>query len=152
MIEGRFGDTTGRPHVECKVQLPRLNRTVNVSFLVDTGADTSLLAPGDLARLNIDHALLGPRHRRIGGIRGHITCATEEALLVFPDGDSIRIYQADLCISFPDDVGETMTSLLGRDILDQWKMTYDPTNAFLGFEVREADWTFPAPQGGLRAK
>lgn len=39
MIVGRFGDTTGRPYVEAIVWFERLKVRMNVSFLVDTGAE-----------------------------------------------------------------------------------------------------------------
>ena len=37
MILGRYGDTTGRPYIQARVKV--LERYVDVSFLVDTGAD-----------------------------------------------------------------------------------------------------------------
>ena len=35
-------------------------------------------------------------------------------------------------------------SLLGRDILDRWRMVYDPEMGLLEFEVRSADLTIDA--------
>ncbi|MXZ46889.1 MAG: hypothetical protein F4Z08_07880 [Chloroflexi bacterium] len=45
MIEGRFGDTSGRPYVEGRVYFARFDLEGDISFLVDTGADASLLNP-----------------------------------------------------------------------------------------------------------
>ncbi len=45
MLIGRFGHTSGRPYFEARVVLPHLNVAGNVSFLLDTGADKSLLMP-----------------------------------------------------------------------------------------------------------
>lgn len=57
MLRGRFGDTSGRPYIEGHVFLPRLEKRGNVSFLFDTGADTSLM-PVDGLRVGIDYAEL----------------------------------------------------------------------------------------------
>ena len=53
MLEGRFGDTTGRPYVDGRLfVLGRQELNSNISFLVDTGADGSMglspLGVGDL--------------------------------------------------------------------------------------------------------
>ena len=37
-----------------------------------------------------------------------------------------------------------LPSLLGRDILDRWRMVYDPEMGLLEFEVRSADLTIDA--------
>ena len=55
MLHGRFGDTSGRPYMEGHVLLPRLGTRGNVSFVFDTGADTSLLMPLDGQRMGIDY-------------------------------------------------------------------------------------------------
>ena len=59
MLRGRFGDSTGRPYIEGRLIIPRLNIKSDMSFLVDTGADRSLLMPGDGRRLAIDYSKLG---------------------------------------------------------------------------------------------
>lgn len=43
MLRGRFGDTTGAPYIEGRLILTRLNLTADISFLVDTGADYTVL-------------------------------------------------------------------------------------------------------------
>ena len=53
MLQGRFGDTSGRPYMEGHVLLPRLGWRGYVSFIFDTGADTSLLMPLDARRMGI---------------------------------------------------------------------------------------------------
>ena len=57
MLRGRFGDTSGRPYMEGHVLLPRLGWSGNVSFIFDTGADTTLLMPLDAQRMGIDYGL-----------------------------------------------------------------------------------------------
>ena len=53
MITGRFEEATGRPFLEGRLILPRLNVQGEVSFLMDTGADSSVLMPGDAGRLSV---------------------------------------------------------------------------------------------------
>lgn len=57
MLRRRFGDTSGRPYMEGYVLLPRLGWSGKVSFIFDTGADTSLLMPLDAQRRGIDYGL-----------------------------------------------------------------------------------------------
>ncbi|MDE2695872.1 MAG: hypothetical protein OXH97_05075 [Chloroflexota bacterium] len=66
MIDGRFGDTSGRPYVEGRVYFPRFDLEGDISFLVDTGADASLLNPGDVARIGVDVDLLEGRAESFG--------------------------------------------------------------------------------------
>ena len=66
MLRGRFGDTSGRPYMEGHVLLPRLGLSGNVSFIFDTGADTSLLMPLDAQRMGIDYGLLGNELSTLG--------------------------------------------------------------------------------------
>jgi hypothetical protein len=54
VLHGRYGDTTGRPYVEGRVYFPRFGIHGNVSFLVDTGADTSLMSATDAFQIGLD--------------------------------------------------------------------------------------------------
>lgn len=58
MLEGRFGNTSGAPYLEARISFPRLNLRGLVSFLVDTGADGTVLMPTDSRKLGIDFASL----------------------------------------------------------------------------------------------
>ena len=55
MIEGRFGNTSGRPYIEAHIDIPSLKISGSVSFLVDTGSDCTVLMQLDAARLKIDY-------------------------------------------------------------------------------------------------
>ena len=144
MIRGRFGDTTGRPYLEARVEV--LDRHVDVSFIVDTGADATLLSPGDAERLGLDPGLFGPRDLSIGGLgKGSAKCARTSALITFTDDEYVWVYTIALAIGFRDDLDLRLPSLLGRDILDRWRMTYDPAHPetpTLEFEARTADHLF----------
>jgi predicted aspartyl protease len=126
MITGRFGDTSGRPFVEGRLFLPRLGISGDVSFLLDTGADSSILMPGDARRLGVDFSRLSGS-RDCVGIGGIASCFVEPALMVFNDpGVALYVYELDLDIMRDDPNIQDVHSLLGRDVLDQWRILYDP--------------------------
>ena len=56
MLRGRFGDTTGRPYLEGRLVIPRLSLESDISFLVDTGADRTVLLTADGQRMGIDYS------------------------------------------------------------------------------------------------
>ena len=142
MIPGRFGNTTGRPYVNGRLLLSRLNLSANLSFLVDTGADVSTLMPADGLTIGIDYqTLINPTN--VGGIGGDASCFRETAVLVFdePNRNLIRFYSITMTILQPQQALMRMPSILGRDILDRWRMSYDPSKSDLKFTVRSADHT-----------
>ena len=142
MIAGRFGDTTGRPYVSGRLLLPRVGLATNLSFLVDTGADFSTLMPGDGIKMKLDYpGLKNPT--TVGGMGGNAACYQEQAILLFhePDRKLMRAYAITLMIPRLDPDLFRMPSLLGRDVLDRWHMSYDPSRGKLSFTVRSADHT-----------
>lgn len=142
MISGRFGNTTGRPYVNGRLLLSRLKLSANLSFLVDTGADSSTLMPADAIKMGIDHKkLINPTV--VGGMGGNAKCFQETAILVFdePNRNLTRYYFIKIMIPEPHPDLMHMPAILGRDILDRWRMSYDPSNAGLKFTVRSADHT-----------
>ena len=82
MIRGRFGNTSGRPHIEGRIFLPRIGVRGDISFLFDTGADESLLMPLDGLRMGIDYANL-PDQASSSGIGGDYENFIEPAILIF---------------------------------------------------------------------
>ena len=59
MLRGRFGNTSGRPFLEGRLILPNRNLSFEISFLVDTGADDTILMPADGIRVGLDYGQLG---------------------------------------------------------------------------------------------
>ena len=57
---------SGRPYVEGRVYFPRFDLEGDVSFLVDTGADASLLNPGDVVRIGVNIDLLAGSAESVG--------------------------------------------------------------------------------------
>jgi len=143
MLRGRFGDTSGRPYIEGSLFLPNLNIRGNISFLVDTGSDETRLHPSDGIRLNIDYGQLGGDAESIG-TSGISHDFIESAIVAFSEPKRfLYVYNITLRIA-PYDTGILdLPSLLGRNILDQWRMTYNPQKKSLFFKVILADITVP---------
>jgi predicted aspartyl protease len=141
LITGSFSEGSGRPLVEGKIILPRLAIEGDVSFLMDTGADSSVLMPSDAKNLGIPYDLL-EGNRECGGIGGTVHSFVERAILVFSHPNR-TLYGYDLEIDImPYDVEvEEVPSLLGRDVLDRWRIVYDPQGAGLRAKPRSADIT-----------
>ena len=140
MIRGEFL-SDGTPIVEGFLTLPRLNATKSVRFLVDTGAYATCIHPPDSERVSLPFELL-ERPVLSHGVGGMATYFLEPAVLEFIDGDAreIRRYEIDVHIAkpAPDPMHSInrLHSLLGRDIIDRWRMLYDRTDNLLEFTVR----------------
>ena len=148
MIQGRFGDTSKAPYVEGRVTLPRLNITSHVSFLVDTGSDCCLLHPVDSLRMNLDWKQLDwtqlAQLNESIGIGGLSYNWPEKAQVVFTEPNQrVYVYNITIEIAEPNRFNLILPSILGRDILNRWKMTYAPSSRTLAFEVVTADEIIP---------
>lgn len=145
MLRGRFGDSSGRPYIEGRLIIPRLNLRSDISFLVDTGADRSVLLVDDAAKMRIDYSALRVGERTSVGIGGTTRHYVEPALVTFEEaGKRLHVYEIELAIARSDRKLRRVPSLLGRDILDRWKMSYDPSRGRLTFDVVSTDHTFDA--------
>ena len=138
MIRGSFD--RGRPQVECRLVIPRLNVNHRLMLLVDTGASATCLHPADAIRAGIPFERLG---NRIGylGIGGSSAYFREPANLLFEDDSQLRIYRLDLLIAAPTENNRELPSLLGRDVLNRWRMDYHPIDDRLEWNVQNADHT-----------
>jgi len=126
MLRGRFGDTSGRPYIEGRLILPRLGVRGDISFLVDTGADGSVLHPADGVLMGIEYSRLTNEESSLG-IGGVSKSFAEPAVLAFSEPRRfIYVYNIQLSISPPRPEIMELPSLLGRDVLDRWQTTYAP--------------------------
>ena len=95
MLRDRFGESSGRPYVPARVFLPRLGLAGNVSFIFDTGADSSVLMPADAATLGVDYGLLSNPFESFG-IGGSAPTYIERARIAFVDANAQRVYGYDI--------------------------------------------------------
>ena len=142
MLYGRYGDTSGRPYIEGRLLLPRLQVIGDISFCIDTDADRTMLMPIDAVNLGVDHSTLTGDEPTYG-ISGLMRTFLEPAVLLFTESaKNIYAYFLDLLIAplSPDLPG---FSLLGRDVINQWRMDYNPAKDRLGIRVVSATVIVP---------
>ena len=114
--------SSGRPSVSVRVRLLRLMAEAEVVFLIDTGADRTIIHLED--RWAFDNADVrtgdglarGAQARGIGGVP--LAYAVESAECSFTDDDGAqRRLPVDVRIAL-DPAARGVPSLLGRDLLD----------------------------------
>lgn len=133
MLVGRFGNTSGRPYVEGMLVIPDLNIMAPVSFLIDTGSDCCVLMPADAARIKVDYTKL---HMEIEstGIGGTCMDFLTPAAILFSDEQERILYGHNIALRIskqPEDIDkkdepEKIPSLIGRDIIKNWRIDYNP--------------------------
>ncbi len=106
-----------------------------MSFLVDTGADTTLLMPADSRKLGVNFGTL--RNPTVSqGVGGLARGFTEQTVLGFSDGRYVYSYLLDLELSASTKENQRLPSLLGRDVLNRWRMVADYTKRQITFSPR----------------
>ena len=143
MILGEFDDR-GRPYVTSRLIIPRLQINEGLLLLLDTGADRTCLHPRDAVRIRMPFGQLADKQTS-RGVGGRSSYFREQAIIAFRDRPQLRLYAIELLVAEPQEDNDTLPSLLGRDIINQWYMQYDPTNTRLEFVVRSADHTLSEP-------
>jgi len=147
-IKGWFDGADRVPMVVAWVNLPRLRVLAPVTFLVDTGADRTVLHPDDAAELGIDARVLGAGVN-LAGVGGSGVYRPERALLVVGDGISLYYLGMTLYIATPDAANQGLPSLLGRDMLSHFRTTYDlPTTSSNSMPSRSTSARKPHPGSG----
>ena len=152
MFSGRFGETSGRPYIEAQVILPRLKMSSGVSFIVDTGADQTVLMPLDAVRLGIHYRRLR-RGPNLFGMGGSCKSYRESALIVFSENNRrLILYEIEIGIIEKRKEFMRTRSLLGRDILDRLRMDYDASKGVITFKAVSADATIWLPTSSSSEK
>ena len=150
MIDGFF-DKEGRPHVRARLYFPRLRLRMRLRLLVDTGADQTLMGAADSWRIPVDQ-LDGPTEK-LEGIGGKAVCYFESAILGFRDGSLIRTYPLDIGVVALSKQTRGLPSILGQDILNNWRITHDRSVGYLKFNVRNAHDSFRfSPQSSILSR
>jgi len=136
MIRGYFY-TIGairRPFISARFQFPTLNnRLLGVELLVDTGADRTILSPGDAERLGIDITTLASGTPSTGVGQRPVPTRTIQAALI------LQPLLIPLTLTIPE-TPNPIPSLLGRDILSHFALFMEErTSRVLLLEPPEAD-------------
>lgn len=113
MIRGYFRYTGGRnrPFLRCLVDFPSAPNAgvIAPEFLIDTGADRSLLSPKDAIGIGLNFSILdrGPTSRGVGG---------ETPTLLVESIIYVARYTIPLTLSIPE-AQRPIPSVLGRDFI-----------------------------------
>ena len=134
---GRFEPSGGRPLVSGRILIPRTGEAIDLSFLVDTGAEISVLSADDALPLGLE-TLAGPTVT-IAGSAGVVSHRTEIAILQFLVGKRAFLYRTPIVIISPSPEFRLLPTLIGRDILHRWDMSYRPSRGRLTFDIVTAD-------------
>jgi predicted aspartyl protease len=138
MILGRFETFSKRPIVDCFVSIPSLNAHGVVPFLMDTGADCTLLMPADGARLKIDYAGLDYKHTSIG-VGGE--CKEHPAATILMVSNATTVYAHKRAIGIAERRPELMEmpSILGMDVLREWEIVFNYPEKLIKIIVKNCD-------------
>ena len=125
------------PMVAGIARLPNSSLERSIVFLVDTGAEVTMLHPFDAEQLGLNFAGLGCG-QSIAGIGGSAKVFDQQLRLLFPDADTGAWYEyhQTVLVAAPTEHNKSFPSLLGRDILRFWLTEYDPPNGLVRFTVR----------------
>ena len=143
MIRGYF-EAIGNsklPYVNAVVQFLGRPRALSVSFLLDTGADRTVLAPAVLQDFGVTLAEQ-PRGMPVSGVGGAVATRTVEVSITL---GNITSHIAAVVLEFVA-AGEGfavrgvgLPSLLGHDVLDRFAVIIDPArDRLLLLEPHEA--------------
>ena len=146
MLEGEFGDPDGSPFIVCKIWIPRFDLRRSFRLCIDTGATYTTLMPTEAFALGVDYSLLDdPLDVTTAG--GTSAMFAEPAEVVFTDADARTLYgyRVMLTIAPPSSELAHLPSLLGRDVINRWRIDYHPTSSELRCEVITADEVIGLP-------
>jgi hypothetical protein len=118
---------TAVPYVWAFVYLPAFQRRVLVPFLLDTGADATILHPQDSLRVLGESEITGLGNATpFGGAGAGKDHYPAEALLVFMNDDgSLRQIRLTIYVAEPGTHNQRIESLLGRDALSHFLLAFD---------------------------
>jgi hypothetical protein len=129
MLSGRYVGSSLRPVIDAHRSIPSIKAGGFVQFLIDTGADCTTITPADGKRLRVDFNKLTDEDHSIGytGSTVDFIC---QGIVTFAEIGIVEYeYDIELRLTKPDpNIPELLLlpSLLGRDILNQWQMSFDP--------------------------
>ncbi len=120
MIRGYFSGSANaqRPFVNCAIAFPERPNlgSVSVEFLVDTGADVTILSPLDVMDigLDVDSLELGPPSTGLGG---------STPMRVVDAQLDVQDYSISLKLHIPE-AQNPIPSLLGRDFISAFALFF----------------------------
>ena len=128
----------GRPTIEAFVVIPRLLRGNAIRLLVDTGADTSVIHPPDAVGLGVDliEDFIGVSVESTSGVGG-MTAEYREVCDILLQHENGRVDHLMINVGFaiPTDWNRRYPSVLGRDILRHYRLTFEEMRDLVTLET-----------------
>jgi hypothetical protein len=146
-LTGTFKGSTQSPVVGCRLLIRSLAIDREIRFLVDTRAQVTMISSADTERMAIDVSRLD-RGPTMDGVGGGLPTHRVSAMLVFRETPRrLYMYRLSIVIAAPGAMSRDLPSVLGRDILNRWHMTYRPMERRLEFDVVSSDGTLDLDGG-----
>lgn len=127
----RIPGVPARPYVDAELLIQSTATSLAIPFLIDTGADDTILHPRDLEQSG-GHLLdtpfdEHPERQRVGGVGGDGYIIPLSARLFFQiEGGADRLWQdCRVWVAQPTATNRRLPSLLGRDLLQFFRLTLD---------------------------
>lgn len=146
MLRGEFAAPAGRPYIYARLWIPRFDVARIVRFCIDTGSGYTMLMPNDGVGMRLDYTLLDDEHD-LDTVGGQTSAFLETAHLTFREQNSPTAYSYHvmLAITPPSIEAARLPSLLGRDVINRWRIDYHPTAGQLLCDVITADEVIELP-------
>jgi hypothetical protein len=142
MLFGRYVGSQMRPMIEGRISIPSIGAGGFVQFLIDTGADCTTLTPNSARMIRVNYNKLTVEDHSMGysGTSSDFICP---AIISFSEIDVVEYeYDIELRITKPDPgMPELLVlpPLLGRDILNRWRLMLDPKAKKIAIDVLSSD-------------
>jgi hypothetical protein len=117
---------------------------LHVVFLIDTGSDRTILSGADLFRFGTGRVHKKPRKTIEADTYGKAVVFRELPVVVgFRTRHHVLQYDVEVCIPPDEDLERDIPSLLGRDILNRWRVVVDYPKRELSLLARTWDGRYP---------
>jgi hypothetical protein len=145
VLRGEFAGN-GRPYIRGELWIPRFNLRHDIRFCVDTGSGYTVLMPDDGLAIGVDYVKLDDEID-LATVGGATSTFLEPVEISFTDFDARAAYsyRAVLAIAPPSAETAAVPSLLGRDVINRWRIDYHPTAGQLLCDVITADEVIQLP-------
>lgn len=134
IIEGYFHRDKS-PFIDVMIEIQEMNIKRKISFLLDTGSPITILSERDARKLKLNYNRLKQANGNIMGLGGFTeTYILHNALFhFFSKNSSFNILLKELFvyknIIEDEEIINQIPSLLGRDVLHEFAVTYDEKNS-----------------------
>ena len=111
--------------------------------MVDTGSDVTTIHPADAIMMGLDYSQLERSKSSQSGVGGIEHPFEATAVVLFKYEHRGYVYQVPVSIPEPTEYNEGFPSLLGRDILQYWRLIHNPYRNRLTVKILRAHEVYP---------